>query len=354
MRRHPLTNTTTTWGAGQIGTNRNGEDYTYDANGNILTLNRNGNDDNRLAMDRLTYQYERDGEGYLLNNKLQLVQDAVPASTYPSDVDDMTKAFRYDSIGNLIADESNGISEIKWTVYGKIQSINSANGSLLYKYDAGGNRIYKEFRPTSSPAAVQRTWYLRDPHGQVLATYGNTNGDNATYWKEQYLYGSSRLGMWQPDMLVSGGTVGNAGSIWGQGNRKRYELTNHLGNVLATISDEKSGGNATAFNQTDYTPFGAQMDGAVWNLGGSYKYGFNGQEKSDEIKGEGNSYTAQFWEYDPRIGRRWNLDPKPIAGLSAYVVLANAPLWHVDFLGDTTVIVPIFESVWPDIYRNHL
>jgi len=42
----------------------------------------------------------------------------------------------------------------------------------------------------------------------------------------------------------------------------------------------------------------------VWQGVGGYRYGFNGQEKSDEIKGEGNSYTALFWEYDPRIGRR--------------------------------------------------
>ena len=335
MRRHPLTNTTSTWGAAQIGTNRNGEDYTYDANGNILTLNRNGNDDNHLAMDRLAYQYERDGEGYLLNNQLQLVHDAVPASTYPSDVDDMTTAFRYDSIGNLIADESNGISEIKWTVYGKIQSISSTNGSLIYKYDAGGNRIYKEFHPASSPSTVQRTWYLRDPQGQVLATYGNTNGDNATYWKEQYLYGSSRLGMWQPDMLVAGGSVGNASSIWGQGNRKRYELSNHLGNVLATIGDEKSGDYATVFNQTDYTPFGAQMDGAVWNLGAGYRYGFNGKENDNEVKGDGNQQDYGMRVYDPRIAKFLSVDPltQDYPFYTPYQFAGNNPIKYIDLDG---------------------
>ncbi len=42
---------------------------------------------------------------------------------------------------------------------------------------------------------------------------------------------------------------------------------------------------------------------------GDYRYGFNGQESDGEIKGEGNHYTATFWEYDPRTARRWNLDP---------------------------------------------
>src|SRR5690606_18721571 len=40
-----------------------------------------------------------------------------------------------------------------------------------------------------------------------------------------------------------------------------------------------------------------------------YKYGFNGQEKDNEVYGDGNSYTAEFWQYDPRLGRRWNVDP---------------------------------------------
>lgn len=36
-----------------------------------------------------------------------------------------------------------------------------------------------------------------------------------------------------------------------------------------------------------------------------YRYGFNGQEKVDEIAGQGNHYTAEFWEYDSRTGRQF-------------------------------------------------
>ncbi|SHN29532.1 Metallopeptidase toxin 2 [Chitinophaga sp. CF418] len=66
---------------------------------------------------------------------------------------------------------------------------------------------------------------------------------------------------------------------------------------------------------------------------GGYRYGFNGQEKSEEINGEGNGYTAMFWEYDPRIGRRWNIDPviKPWQG--DYVTFSNDPINKVDPLG---------------------
>lgn len=50
----------------------------------------------------------------------------------------------------------------------------------------------------------------------------------------------------------------------------------------------------------------------------SYRFGFNGQEKDDEMSGEGNTNTAEYWEYDARLGRRWNIDPKPNSLISLY------------------------------------
>jgi len=41
----------------------------------------------------------------------------------------------------------------------------------------------------------------------------------------------------------------------------------------------------------------------------SYRYGFQGQEKDDEIKGEGNSVNYKYRMHDPRIGRFFSLDP---------------------------------------------
>ena len=86
----------------------------------------------------------------------------------------------------------------------------------------------------------------------------------------------------------------------------------------------------------DYYPFGMQMPGRVFN-GGWYRYGFNGQEKTDEIAGEGNHYTAQYWEMDPRLGRRWNLDPKPQISISDYAIFRNNPIGFTDVLGDSSV-----------------
>ncbi len=41
----------------------------------------------------------------------------------------------------------------------------------------------------------------------------------------------------------------------------------------------------------------------------TYRYRFQGQEKDDEIKGEGNSLNYKFRMHDPRIGRFFAVDP---------------------------------------------
>src|SRR5690606_34111589 len=68
----------------------------------------------------------------------------------------------------------------------------------------------------------------------------------------------------------------------------------------------------------------------------SYRYGFNGQEKSTEINE--NSYTAEFWQYDSRIGRRFNIDPVVKPNESPYATFANSPIWLTDHDGKDTTL----------------
>ena len=85
---------------------------------------------------------------------------------------------------------------------------------------------------------------------------------------------------------------------------------------------------------SDYSPFGVLLEGRTME-GEGYRYGMNSQEKADEISGAGNHYTATHWEYDPRLGRRWNQDPKPNPSISNYAAFANNSIWYSDPLGDT-------------------
>ncbi len=66
-----------------------------------------------------------------------------------------------------------------------------------------------------------------------------------------------------------------------------------------------------------------------------YRYGFNTQEKVDEVKGSGNHYTAEFWEYDPRAVQRWNMDPKGHPGFSPYDIMRGNPILFSDHEGDS-------------------
>jgi hypothetical protein len=75
------------------------------------------------------------------------------------------------------------------------------------------------------------------------------------------------------------------------------------------------------------------------------RYGFNGQEKTDEIAGIGNHTTAEFWEYDTRVGRRWNLDPKPQAGESPYSSLRDNPIMRKDADGDSSIFPVLVAKI---------
>lgn len=67
----------------------------------------------------------------------------------------------------------------------------------------------------------------------------------------------------------------------------------------------------------------------------SYRYGYNGKEKDDELKGEGNSIDYEKRFYDSRIGKFLSTDPlfKSFAWFSPYQFAGNSPISCVDLDG---------------------
>ncbi len=90
-------------------------------------------------------------------------------------------------------------------------------------------------------------------------------------------------------------------------------------------------------NFANYYPFGMQQTATAgsYDLSSDYRYGYNGKEKDEEISRNGNHTTAEFWEYDTRLGRRWNIDPRPNISMSSYATFAGNPIIFSDYLGDT-------------------
>jgi hypothetical protein len=88
------------------------------------------------------------------------------------------------------------------------------------------------------------------------------------------------------------------------------------------------------------------------NIGG-YRYFFNGQEVDNEVFGEGIGLTAEFWQYDSRLGRRWNIDPVLKAYESPYACLAGNPVWLADNRGlDTSFANNLARALFNDTYKR--
>ena len=91
----------------------------------------------------------------------------------------------------------------------------------------------------------------------------------------------------------------------------------------------------------------------------SYRYGFQGQEKDDELKGEGNSLNYTFRMHDPRVGRFFVADPlaSQYAFYSPYQFAGNKLINAIEFEG----LEPVFvhgtfsdKTTWPKEFKERM
>lgn len=74
------------------------------------------------------------------------------------------------------------------------------------------------------------------------------------------------------------------------------------------------------------------MPGRSFVGANGYRYGFNGKEKDDEVKGNGNSYDFDARIYDARLGRWLSIDPSSnkYPEMSPYNFVMNNPIMYID------------------------
>ena len=184
-----------------------------------------------------------------------------------------------------------------------------------------GNRISKSVTKSGS---TTETWYVRDATGNVMATYEKkaTLNSGALSQTEVHLYGSSRLGVLNETLDCSNGNNGPVPLSTGWDatltrGQKFFELSNHLGNVLVTVTDRRvavqagTTGNVDYYlpdvaTASDYYPFGMVMPGRSYSSGSGYRYGFNGKEDDKDISEGGQDYGMRV--YDKRLGRFLSVD----------------------------------------------
>ncbi len=264
--------------------------YSYDGNGNLLTLKRY--DKTGSLLDDLTYSYKTKTINNIAQriNQLDKVTDAVTGNKIEKEVTG-TNQYDYDDIGNLVRDHAEDIV-IVWNMQGKVSEVRPATATskkphIRYWYDASGNRLKKEVSYaavvsdgnggfvrsfTAAPEKVKVSYYTRDMDGNTMAIYEQKYNATTSTWettqKELSLYGSERLGTVETNRLLNSGSAGTNGIARLVGE-KRYELKDHLTNVRSVVTDQKrylEAGNvfteyANVRTFKNYYPFGMEQPG---------------------------------------------------------------------------------------------
>ncbi|MCT4640581.1 MAG: DUF6443 domain-containing protein [Bacteroidales bacterium] len=256
--------------------------YSYDINGNILTLGRETVVDNSgtlsaLTMDNLVYAYD---EG----NQLQSIVDN----------GDNTLGFRqgsgnyiYDANGNMTVDPNKGLSDIKYNHMNLPCFITKGDKKIGYVYDAAGRKLANKFR-------------------------GKTK-----YYFSNFVYTDDKLEY----MICSDGLL----NINGSTTNYEFHLKDHLGNTRVAVNETND-----ITQENNYYPFGLTFatSGSSTN-----KYLYNGKEKQEET--EWLDYGARF--YDAYIGRFFNQDrfAEKYVEMSPYQYGGNNPIKFIDVNGDS-------------------
>ena len=281
-------------------------EYTFDRNGNILT--QKNTSFTNVIFDDQVYSYDKTS-GKLNSNKLTGITEA--GASYAA-IDDLpsNSTYQYDAIGNLIQDSQAGITNIDWFANGKVKKVYlSGSNSLEFTYDAFGNRVKKI---STVSGIIKTTYYAYDAAGKVMATYFK-DGSSEIQLRDMSIFSSNRIGLLNVMQNLSSLSITSPYKLT-QGKRW-YEMVNLTGNIISVISDHRygSGSSSASYFSTadiisanDYYPFGMY---SRTNNSVQYLYGFQGQEKEDEINGIGGLYAYEYRMHDSRTGRFWSLDP---------------------------------------------
>ncbi|MGV0856960.1 DUF6443 domain-containing protein [Empedobacter brevis] len=283
----------------------------YDKNGNILGFIRNGNrlSENIFAIDDLKYDYQAN------SNKLLNVSDNKTEDGFSDKnkytgtaVNDVRNDYNYDPNGNLIQDLNKGITKISYNFLNLPTEVLWGNGDKIsYIYDANGVKLAK-YVQKNLLSNSEATYYMNGFQYSQEAGKGNQSVLQFFPTAEGYVN-------------VTGGTTFNY----------VYNYTDHLGNVRLSYQKE-SNGSLKVLEENNYYPFGLKHQGYnSTNLANAnYKYKYNGKELQDDFNINLYDYGAR--NYDPAIGRWFNIDPlaEKSRRFSPYTYALNNPVYFID------------------------
>ncbi len=333
--------------------------YTYDLIGNITSLKRNGYTSSTVPsnkMDNLSYSYNSG------NNQLNMVYDTVNSIPFGIDLKSgqQKNNYKYNEIGQLTHDEAEGIKTITWNNLNKIDQVSkdtdgdgNSDQLITFSYDAMGNRVKKTLVKVYKGTS-ETTYYVKDATGKDMAIYSNDG--SGIKFTEAPIYAGDRIGEFKDALAVSSATTTD--TYTRTLGKKYYEIKDHLGNARVVLTDKKepkSDGTyiANVASTTDYYPYGMEMPGRSYQSD-DYRYGYQGKEKDNELKSNGNSYDFGARILDPRVGRWLSMDPlaDKYASVSPYSAMGNNPMNMVDPDGKDIYYFERHESEWNIVYTH--
>jgi RHS repeat-associated protein len=283
---------------GNATTGNNENNISYDLMGNITALKRYTA--NNTLIDQLTYTYMAG------TNKLQTVNDAITGTAGQKGG---ATNYTYDDNGNLLSDDSKGITGISYNLFNLPQTITGKNTS--YIYDATGQKLRRV-------VGTATTDYI----GGIQYEGTTTSAPVLSFIQTQ-----------EGRALPNGSTSYNY----------EYSLTDHLGN--RRVNFDTSTGTARLVQTDDYYPFGMDIPSGT-RVSPVNNYLYNGKELQENL----GLLDYGFRFYDPVIAR-WNT-ADPLAekhyDINPYNYGLNNPSRYMDYLGLDTISGGQLPDKWHD------
>lgn len=326
-------------GFSRKGTNYNEVDtyslfnVSYDKNGNIQALKRNGYDDQNtnstLLIDDLSYTY--------IGNQLQKVDDASDVSNGFKDGAQFGNDYTYDTNGNMTSDQNKKITAISYNHLNLptsilINDLTNGNGTITYIYDATGIKLAKVL-VDNTQGITKTTSYAG---GYIYETTGGAERLQLLSHPEGYA---------EPVIIKGVPSYQYA-----------FNYTDHLGNVRLTYADSNRDGviesKSEIISEKHYYPFGLKHSGYNDAVSGNVnsvanRFGYGGKELQEGLGLEMYDFGARF--QDPSLGRWFVVDAlaehSNQIDKSPYAYAWNNPIYYTDPDGNCPECEAFFYKV---------